>query len=163
MLTVPTLVERPAQPYVAIREKVTIQFTPVIDKVMPEVAGWLQARGVDRFGPAIFRYNVIDMPRLDVEMGFAPLAPLKGEGRVQGGTVPAGRYATLTHWGHYDRVMDATAVLIGWAKEKNIVWDSSTAADGEHFVSRFELYPNGPMDEPDPQKWETQIFIKVRG
>ena len=130
MLTVPTLVERPAQPYVAIREKVTIPFTPVIDKVMPEVAGWLQARGVDRFGPAIFRYNVIDMPRLDVEMGFAPLAPLKGEGRVQAGTVPAGRYATFTHWGHYDQLMDATAVLIGWAKEKGIVWDSTSGPDG---------------------------------
>jgi len=163
MLTVPTLVERPAQPYVAIREKVTIPFTPVIDKVMPEVAGWLQARGVERFGPAVFKYNVIDMPRLDVEMGFTPPKPLKGEGRVLAGTLPAGRYATLTHWGHYDRLMDATAMLIGWAKESGVAWDSSAMPDGEHFVSRFELYPNGPMDEPDPEKWETQIFIKVRG
>jgi effector-binding domain-containing protein len=148
---------------VAIRDKVTIPFTPVIDKVMPEVAGWLQARGVERLGPAVFKYNVIDMPRLEVEMGFAPAAPPKGEGRVLAGVLPAGRYATLTHWGHYDRLMDATAVLIGWAKETGIAWDSSAAADGEHFVSRFELYPNGPMDTPDPEKWETQIFIKVRG
>lgn len=71
MISEPTLTERAAQPYVAIREKVTIPFTPVIDLVMPEVAGWLQARGVDRFGPAVFRYNVVDMPRLEVEMGFA--------------------------------------------------------------------------------------------
>ena len=163
MLTLPSLVDRPAQPYVAIREKVTIPFTAVIDKVMPEVAGWLQAKGVERFGPAVFRYNVIDMPRLDVEMGFAPPKPLKGEGRIAAGMLPAGRYATLIHWGHYEKLMDATAALIGWVKEKGIAWDSTAGADGEHFASRFELYPNGPMDTPDPEKWETQIFIKVRG
>ena len=163
MLTLPSLVERAAQPYVAIREKVTIPFTPVIDKVMPEVAGWLQAKGVERFGPAVFRYNVIDMPRLDVEMGFAPPEPLKGEGRVIAGVLPAGRYATLTHWGHYDKLIDATAVLIGWARLREYAWDSTPGPDGERFASRFELYPNGPMDTPDPEKWETQIFIKVRG
>ena len=162
MLTLPSVVDRAAQSYVAIREKVTIPFTPVIDRVMPEVANWLQGKGVDRLGPALFRYNVIDMPRLDVEMGFAPEEPLKGEGRVLSGALPAGRYATLTHWGHYDQLMDATAALIGWAKENGIEWDSSAAADGEHFASRFELYPNGPIDTPDPDKWETQIFIKVR-
>ena len=146
MLTLPSLVDRPAQPYVAIREKVTIPFTPVIDRVMPEVAGWLQARGVDRFGPAVFKYNVIDMPRLEVEMGFAPQKPLQGGGRVLAGTLPAGRYATLNHWGHYDKLMDATTVLIGWAKEKGIAWDATPEPDGERFASRFELYPNGPMD-----------------
>ena len=162
MISEPTLTERAAQPYVAIREKVTIPFTPVIDLVMPEVAGWLQARGVDRFGPAVFRYNVVDMPRLDVEMGFAPAEPLTGEGRIHAGMLPAGRYATLTHWGHYDKLIDATGVLIGWAQETGIAWDSTNEADGEHFASRFELYPNGPIDTPDPEKWETQIFIKVR-
>ena len=163
MLTLPSLVERAAQPYVAIREKVTIPFTPVIDKVMPEVAGWLQTKGVERFGPAVFRYNVIDMPRLEVEMGFAPPEPLQGEGRIAAGVLTAGRYVMLTHWGHYDKLMDATAVLIGWAKLRDYAWDSTPGPDGEHFVSRFELYPNGPMDTPDPEKWETQIFIKVRG
>lgn len=163
MLTLPSLVERPALPYVAIREEVTIPFGPVIDKTMPEVAGWLQGRGIQRLGPAVFRYTVIDMPRLEIELGFAPEQVVAGEGRVIGGVLPAGRYATLTHWGHYDHLMDATAVLVGWAKEKGIAWDSTSDAAGEHFASRFELYPNGPMDTPDPDKWETQIFIKVRG
>lgn len=163
MLTLPSLVERPALPYVAIRETVTIPFGPVIDKTMPEVAGWLQGRGVQRLGPAVFRYIVIDMPRLEIELGFAPERGVAGDGRVISGVLPVGRYATLTHWGHYDHLMDATAVLVGWAKEKGIAWDSTSDADGEHFASRFELYPNGPMDTPDPDKWETQIFIKVRG
>jgi hypothetical protein len=58
--------------------------------------------------------------------------------------------------------MDATAVLIGWARVVGHEWDSRTDRQGEHFASRFELYPNGPMDEPDSAKWETQIFIKLR-
>ena len=54
-------------------------------------------------------------------------------------------------------------MLIGWGKQTGITWDSKFTVDGEHFVSRFELHPNGPMDTPDPEKWETQIFIKVLG
>ena len=83
-------------------------------------------------------------------MGFAPEQVIAGEGRVLSGILPAGRYATLTHWGHYDRLIDATATLIGWAKLRGLDWDSTPGPDGEHFVSRFELYPNGPMDTPDP-------------
>ena len=162
MITLPSLVDRSEQPYVAIRQKVSIPFTPVVDQVMPEVAGWLRARGVERLGPAIFRYNVVDMPRLDVELGFAPAKAIKGDERVQGNSLPAGRYATLTHWGHYEKLMEATAVLIGWARDKGFAWDSTSDESGEHFVSRFELYPNGPVDTADPEKWETQIFIKVR-
>ena len=90
MITLPNLVERPEQPYVAIRQKVTMPFTPVIDQVMPEVAGWLQGRGVQRLGPAIFRYNLIDMPRLEVEMGFAPAQAIEGDERVLSKSLPAG-------------------------------------------------------------------------
>ena len=52
---------------------------------------------------------------------------------------------------------------IGWARLRGIEWDSTPGPSGERFVSRFEIYHNGPMDEPDPQKWETEIWIKAKG
>ena len=158
MLTLPKIVERDAQAYVAIREKVTIPFGPVIDRVMPEVAGWLRGKGITRLGPALFKYDVVRMPELEIEFGFTPDQAVTGDGRVISGILPAGKYATLTYWGHYDNLMEVTGILIGWAKDRGIQWD----ADGDRFASRFELYPNGPMDTPDPEKWETQIFIKTK-
>ncbi|MBI4921565.1 MAG: hypothetical protein HY834_07425 [Devosia nanyangense] len=55
---------------------------------MPEMAGWLQEKGVERFGPALFKYNVIDMPELEMELGFAPPGPPDGDGRVISGVLP---------------------------------------------------------------------------
>ena len=163
MLTLPRIVERAETHYVAVAQGVTIPFGEVIDPLMGEAAGFLEASGMTDFGPAIFKYNVVDMPRLDMEFGFIVDRPQAGNDRVRAGVLPAGRYATLTYTGPYDDLESVTAVLIGWAKEKSINWDSTPGPKGEAFVARFEIYLNGPMDEPDPQKLETEIWIKIRG
>ena len=163
MQTQPKIVDRPAQPYVAAAREVRMPFGPMIDEAMGTAAGWLEGHGVSGFGPAIFKYNVIDMPRLEIEFGFLTPTALTGDANVVAGTLPAGRYATLTYTGHYDNVQSATGSLIDWAKAQGIAWDSEAGPDGERFVARFEIYPNGPMDEPDPNKWITEIWIKVRG
>lgn len=162
MLTLPRIVEREAQHYAAVSAEVHIPFGEQIGPLMGEAAGYLAGTGSD-FGPAVFKYNVIDMPRLEVELGFVTPSAVAGNARVRPGVLPAGRYVTTTYFGHYDNLESVTAVVIGWAKQKGIEWDSTPGPDGESFVSRVEIYPNGPDDEPDPEKWETQIFIKIRG
>lgn len=163
MLTLPKIVERAAQHYAAVAAEVDIPFDQQIGPLIGEAAGYLDSAGVTGFGPAVFRYNVIDMPRLELELGFVTPGPVAGTARVKPRVLPAGRYATVTYTGHYDNVMDATATLVGWAKERGVEWDSTSDARGERFVSRFEIYPNGPDDEPDPDKWITEIWIKVKG
>ena len=163
MLTLPKIVEREATHYAAVPAEVRIPFGEAIGPLMGEAIGYLDGAGIKGFGPALFKYDVIDMPRLELELGFVTPGPVAGNGRVRPGTLPAGKYATVTYTGHYDNVMDATATLIGWAKEKGVEWDSTPGSNGERFVSRFEIYPNGPDDEPDPNKWITEIWIKVKG
>ena len=162
MMTLPQIVEREALPYVAVAEAVTIPFQGAIDRLIPEVAGWLGSKRVERFGPMLLKYNIIDMPRLGMEFGFVPPQAVEGDGRVESHVLPAGRYATVTYFGSYEKLMEVTGILIGWARDRGIAWDSESRADGDHFACRYELYPNGPIDGPDPQKWETQIYIKVR-
>lgn len=162
MLTLPRLVERAAQTYVAVNQEVSIPFDAVIDPLMGEVASWLEGHGVKEFGPAIFKYNRVVMPELGMEFGFVAADPPEGDKRIVRGTLPAGTYVTVTYVGPYDDLESATAVVIGRAREKGIVWDSEETPNGEIFAARFELYRSGPKDEPDPQKWETQIFIKTR-
>ncbi|RYE10650.1 MAG: AraC family transcriptional regulator [Hyphomicrobiales bacterium] len=163
MLTLPKIVERPATYYAGVPAEVTMPFDAAIGPLMGEAAAYLAGAGVRDFGPALFKYDVIDMPRLEMQFGFATPGPVNGSERVSAGTIPAGRYATLTYTGPYDDLESVTAVLIGWARQKGIEWDSTATAAGERFVSRLEIYLNGPDDEPDPQKLVTEIWIKVRG
>jgi effector-binding domain-containing protein len=163
VITIPGVVKRRATSYVAVARRVRIPFQKDIDTAMPMVADWLAGRGIDRLGPAIFRYNTIAMPELEMEFGFVPPGrKLKGEGDIVAGVLPAGNYATLTHFGHYRHLMAATGTLIDWARGRGLKFDATAGRTGDKFVSRFELYPNGPMDTPDPDKWETQIFIKLK-
>lgn len=163
MLTLPRIVERGPTPYAAVAAEVRIPFGETIGPLMDEAAGYLDGAGVGGFGPAVFRYDVIDMPRLEMQFGFVTPSAVAGNGRVKAGVLPAGRYVTLTYFGHYDDLEQVTGTVIGWAREQGIEWDSTPGPSGERFASRFEIYPNGPMDEPDPVKWETQIWIKARG
>ncbi|HWA19716.1 MAG TPA: GyrI-like domain-containing protein [Devosia sp.] len=161
MLTLPTIVKRQKQAYAAIRQDVKIPFQSAISKALPKVEKWLAKRG-EEHGPMLIKYDLIKMPELTVEMGFVLDGPIKGDETVAAEVLPAGKYATLTYWGHYKNLRSVTGILINWARDNDIAWDAEETRAGESFVSRFELYPNGPQDEPDPDKWETQIFIKVK-
>lgn len=162
MLTLPKIVDREAMHYAAVAAEVSIPFGEAIGPLMAETAAYLDETGVKNFGPAVFRYDVIDMPRLEMQFGFVTAAAVEGKGRVKPGVLPAGKYVTATYVGHYDDTEHATGVIIGWAKHVGIEWDSTHQAGGERFTSRFEIYPNGPDDEPDPNKWITEIWIKAR-
>ena len=163
MLTLPRIVERKATHYAAAAAEVSIPFGDAIGPLMDEAAGYLESAGVKDFGPAVFKYDVIDMPRLEMQFGFVTPEAVKGNDRVKAGVLPAGKYVTVTYVGPYDDLEQATAVVIGWARLVGVEWDSTSDATGERFVSRFEIYNNGPMDEPNPNKFETEIWIKTRG
>ena len=150
MLTLPRIAERPAQPYIAIREQVRIPFGAIIDRVIPELMKRANELGIEDPGPVFFKYNIIRMPELEVEFGMPTKQPL------------AGTYASLLYTGHYDNLMEVTALLIGWAKQKGLEWDAETLADGDHFACRLEAYINSPAEEPDPAKWETVLEFKLR-
>jgi effector-binding domain-containing protein len=163
VLTLPRIVERKAQPYVAIRRVVKIPFGDVIDATLPRLFQWIGANGIEPAGPPFFKYNVIDMANdLEMEFGVPTATLLQPDDVVVTGALSAGRYATVTNHGHYDQLMDATAVLIGWAKERGIQWDVEETAMGDKFAGRFEVYPNDPREVPNPDDWETEIWIKLR-
>jgi effector-binding domain-containing protein len=159
----PRIVERAAQPYVAIKTVVTMdELGRVVPPLNAEVFGWLASRGVAPAGPPFWKYNLIDMERcLEIEAGVAVRDAVDGDSRVSGGTLPAGRYATLHHTGHPSTLMAATASLLDWAAAHGLTWDTSQAEDGERWAARLELYLTDPREEPDMHKWQTDLAFKV--
>lgn len=163
MLSEPQVVERPAQPYVAIRAQVTMQtIGTVLPELHPSVFAWLRERDISPAGYPFWKYNVIDMERgMEVEVGAPVEAVTEGDGRVMAGVLPPGRYATLRYTGHPDGLIDATASLQDWAKEQGLTWDVRQVPDGELWAARLEIYESDPVEEPDMSKWITQLAFRL--
>ncbi|SLN27605.1 GyrI-like domain-containing protein [Oceanibacterium hippocampi] len=163
MLTLPTVIERAARPYVAIRSTVTMDDLGTVGaEAHDELFRWLAERGIAGDGLPFFKYDVVDMARsLQMEFGIVTAAPVEGDGRVVAGTLPAGQFASVVYTGSYADLYDVNAALIGWARERGFTWDSQATPEGERFACRLEIYLTDPALEPDPNLWETEVAIKI--
>ncbi len=163
MLTSPKIVDRAERPYVAIKSRITLQeIGPTAQKLMPDLFGWLHNHAILPAGPPFLKYNVIDMKRgLEIEFGVPTPTPVSGDARVLASTLPSGRYATLIYRGPYDRLIEANSALIDWANEEKIKWDMLDTEEGDRFGCRLEVYLTDPKTELDPQKWETEVTIRL--
>jgi effector-binding domain-containing protein len=163
MPSTPKIVERPDQPYLGITENVTMQtIGAVLPPLVGEVLGWLDARGVRPAAAPFFRYHVIDMEReMEVEVGVPVAAPVTGDERVRAGVLPAGRYAVVHHLGHYEGLYDATARLLQWGDEQGLKWDMTRTGTSERWGARIEFYDTDPNEEPNPDKWLTELAFRL--
>jgi effector-binding domain-containing protein len=163
MITSPEIVERGEQPYVAVKSVVSMkEMGAVAGKFLGEVFGWAAGHGVAPAGAPFFKYNVCGMERgLEIEFGIPTASAVKGDDRVLAGVLPAGRYASLVHRGPYEQLYDANAALLDWIKEQGLKIDVTESAEGERFGCRLEAYLTDPAVEKDPQKWETEVAIRL--
>jgi len=159
----PTVVEREEQPYVGITAPITMDTFDAVADRLPELFAFLGERGVVPAAAPFFRYWTIDMEReLVVEAGVPVATSSEGTGDVQPGVLPAGRYATVTHRGHPDVLVDVTAALLDWATANGLEFDMSPSPEGDRWASRLELLLTNPADVPDMNDWVTQLCFKLR-
>jgi effector-binding domain-containing protein len=163
MLSEPEVIERQPQPYAAIRSEVTMDsIGTVLPALLPQVFQWLGERGIAPAGAPFWKYDVIDMAAIMVVEVAVPTAELvAGDDKVQAGTIPAGRYATLRYTGHPSGLIDATGLLLKWAGEQNLTWDMVPTPDGDRWEARLEIYETDPATEPDMTKWTTQLAFRL--
>src|SRR6516162_1902170 len=118
MTTEPKILNRDEQPYVAIRKQVTLQEIPAeLPPLIGELFGWLEQKGAAPTGAPFFRYFSMDAGgKFDVAVAVPVASRLRGDGRVNAGSIPAGRYAVLKHIGPYTGLHAATRGLVDWGK-----------------------------------------------
>jgi effector-binding domain-containing protein len=158
----PEITQRAAQPYVGISGWVTMATIGSVAHRIPEIFGWLGGRGVAPTGPPFFRYHVVDMEReLQVEVGIPVAAAIEDDGEIRAGTLPAGRFAVMTHTGAPNTLAAPTAQLLEWGQAQGVEWDRSQTDAGEHWGCRLEFYLTDPADEPDLSQWQTQLAFRL--
>jgi effector-binding domain-containing protein len=158
----PEIRQRAAQPYAGISAWVPMAAVGSVADRIPEIFGWLGARGVAPAGPPFFRYHVIDMERqLLVEAGVPVTSPVEDDGEVHGGSLPAGKFAVVTHTGAPPTLVAATAALLAWAEERGLDWDVAQTDEGEKWGCRLESYLTDPTEQPDTGKWQTELAFRL--
>jgi effector-binding domain-containing protein len=158
----PEITQRAAQPYAGISSWVTMANLGSVADRIPEIFGWLGARGIAPAGPPFFRYHIIDMQRqLQVEVGIPVAAPVADEGDVSAGTLPAGRFVVMMHTGAPDTLGTATAELLAWAEARGLAWDVTETDEGERWGCRVEFYLTDPAVQPDMSQWQTQLAFRL--
>src|SRR5215469_10851271 len=146
----PEITQRAAQPYAGISAWVTMATIGSVAHRIPEIFGWLGARDIAPAGPPFFRYHVVDMERqLQVEAGVPVASAVEDDGAIRAGTLPAGRFAIMTHTGAPDTLAAATAELLDWAEARGLAWDVSRTDAGEQWGCRVEFYLTNPAEQPD--------------
>jgi effector-binding domain-containing protein len=163
VISEPRVVDFNARSYWGIRVQVPMAELPiVIPRLIGEVHGALQQRDVRPAGAPFVRYHAINMTgKMDIEVGWPVGSEATGNGSVTAGALPAGKYATLVYTGNYPGLIDATAALLKWGAEQGLRWDSWPVGEGEAFGARLESYWTNPAEEPDLNKHETEIAIRL--
>lgn len=148
---------RPEQPYIAIKDTVTMTtFAKVADR-LPELFGWMNAKGIPLAGAPFFRYRVIDMDGdIEVEAGIPVDGLVETEGDIFHDQLPAGHYATTRHKGHPDQLVNKWDELLKWAAEQG-----ELDKDDNQWACRTESYLTNPAEEPDLNKWETELAVRL--
>ena len=128
---------------------------------IPEVLAWVGRHGGSPAGAPFFRYHVIDMvAELRVEAGVPVAEPMTGDGEVQAGTLPAGRYAVTVHHGPPEGLEAATGEFLAWAEEDGLRWDVTDTPDGEVWGCRLESYLSDPC-EVATEDWDTELAFRL--
>ena len=147
--------------YVAIAAKAPrAEIGATLPPLLPEVFGWLAANGIAPAGPPFFRYTDMSGSALSVDVGVPVgsqvAASVAGGGPVRPGTLPAGRYLSLTYLGDFSGVHQANVDLHQWAQEQGLAFQRLDAG-GAH----VEFYVTDPQTQPDQSKWVTQVSIRL--
>ena len=165
----PKIEERPQQPYAGIAGEAADEgeFRRFVDSSFPELFGWLGRHGLDPAAPFIRYLEVAsDGQPLRFELGVPTRAAPNSDGRVQAGTLPAGRYATFLHVGPYTHaeladLNDAREALTGWAAREGLTLAAAATPRGTAYEANVEHYLTDASREPDWSKWETQLAFLI--
>lgn len=160
IITEPKLEQRNAQPYVAIRKRVTMQeIGPVLPPLMGNVFAFLREKNLQPAGAPFWRYLVIDMKdKLEIDVAVPLAQAVTGEGEIIADTLPAGKYLTARHTGHPSQLEQATRELLDWAAAHDIRFDEQD----DHWAGRVEWYYSDPATEPDMNKWQTELAFLTK-
>jgi len=112
---------------------------------------YIKTKGLTMVGPPFAVYHTWDSKTTDMEACAWIDKADKGEGNINGMTVPGGKVAVADYYGAYAGSEAAHFALDEWAKKTG----------AQLSTSPWEEYITDPMVEKDPMKVLTRIYYRV--
>ena len=155
-----SIVDKPERSYLGIRFETPFNgMFALVTKALKELRKWSNANGLSNEGPYFLRYYHTDMKGvMDVEVGLMTNSGLVGQGRIQPGSLPKGRYASLVYRGNGLR---GNIALMKWATDHAIRFDRPATGDAESYICRYEAYLTDYRTEPRKLLWDVELSIKI--
>jgi effector-binding domain-containing protein len=145
--------DRPDQHTLSIRTRAPVEALPqTLGKAYGEISQYLSAIGQAPAGAPFVAYFNMDMQDLDMEIGFPVPRQIPGQGEIQSGTIPAGKYAVCLYVVPYKDVGSAYEDLAQFVVESGY----------EPTGVSYEYYLNDPTDTP-PEALQTQVVFPLKG
>jgi effector-binding domain-containing protein len=146
------LIDRSAQPTLAIRTRTAVQDLPqVVGQAYGAIMQYVGSLGVQPCGAPYVAYHNMDMDDLDMEIGFPFAQELTGRGNIQAGEIPGGKAVACMHIGPYDQLGGAYEALQKWI-EANKYAPTGVA---------YEFYLNDPQTT-SPAELQTQVVFPLQ-
>lgn len=144
------IITTPAQPTLYIRTTTSVDKLPdAIGKALMAIAPYIGRMGGHHADAPFISYRSMEMPNLDVEIGFPIAAPLPGEGDITAGSIPAGSKAVGMHKGPYQNVAATYGAMAAWMREKGV----------EPTGLVYEHYYNSPMEVAESELLTKLVFL----
>ena len=126
MIDKPKIVQTEPQPAAVIHVTVAKnKIQEVMGPGLKELRDTLAAQGIEPTGPWFTHHLTLDPSQWDFEIGLPISAPIKPQGRVTAGELPALTAARTIYHGGYEGLGDAWGELMSWIKAEGHVAASS--------------------------------------
>ena len=164
MLTLPVKNRRKKQPYLAIRSRlVNRQILKQAQLFLPEIRKFMHEAGIADFGPSFFRYNAISPAgEIDMEFGHFTDKLYTGSGPIRAGILPGGSFVSVAWTGHWEKLPDVSAMLMGWGEMKGVGWDCASTEAGLIFGCRIDIFHTSAPDKPNPGESRTEVALMLK-
>ena len=123
------------------------QLAAFFDRSFTELTTVLTEQGATIVGPAFARYHRPLSETADLEVGFATSRPVRPQGDVRVGSLPAGRVVRSIHAGSFDGLTAAWDRLRTWIDDQGLTAGSAL----------WEVYLTEPTPDMDPADLRTEL------
>jgi effector-binding domain-containing protein len=137
-----------AQPAAVIRLTIPrAEMRTVMGPAIAELMAAVRLQGVGPTGPMFSHHFAMHPDTFDFEIGVPVSGPVTPAGRVQPGSLPAGRVARAVLVGDYSGLPGGWSGFLDWVRAHRF----AAAPD------LWEVYLKGPESDPDPASWRTEL------
>ncbi|WP_431284096.1 GyrI-like domain-containing protein [Humitalea sp. 24SJ18S-53] len=125
------------------RDKMPEVFGPAVGEILATLA----AQGIDPAGPFFAHHFSMTPGVFDFALGVPVETPVRPEGRVAPGELPAMRVARTVHYGPYEGLPASWGAFDAWIAAQGL-------STRQNLIERYVVHPNA---DPDPAAWRTEL------